>query len=209
MRIAVLVYGRLNNCSKHYNNIIESLNHPKDNIDFFLSSDDSPTELVDEFVKLYKPIGYINSKIQYDFDLGKYPGRRPETSIHNMTCHFINKYRVFKILNIYVEKTNINYDIVLSLRIDVVIQNKFNFNDLENNTVYIPLGCDYVNKGMNDQIAYGKKDSMEKYNNVISNVFNLLENNLTIPHPESINYANIWFNKLNVQRVDLKYYLDK
>jgi hypothetical protein len=34
MRIAILVYGRLNKCVEHYNNIIESFRKDND-IDFF------------------------------------------------------------------------------------------------------------------------------------------------------------------------------
>lgn len=45
MRIAVLCYGRLNNCVNHYDNIVESLG--KDNhIEFFLSSDSSDESML-------------------------------------------------------------------------------------------------------------------------------------------------------------------
>jgi hypothetical protein len=40
MRIAVMVYGRLNKCVEHYNNIIESLGENND-IEFFVSCDNS------------------------------------------------------------------------------------------------------------------------------------------------------------------------
>jgi hypothetical protein len=206
MRIAVIVFGRLNKCVEHYNNIIESLGE-NNNIDFFASSDNSSESLLSDFVNLYKPVMYNNSPINYDFDLGKYPGKRVETNIHNMTCHFINKNRVLLLLEEYINVNNIQYDCVVSLRIDCLFQNKFDFNFLEDNTIYIPSGFDYLENAINDQIAYGKIDVMKKYNSL--NAFDLLEKNLSIPHPESLNYANLKFYKLNIVRPCINYYLDR
>jgi hypothetical protein len=93
MRIAVLLYGRLNKCVEHYNNIVEHLGKQND-INFFLSSDNSSPSQLDEFIQLYKPVLYNNYPIHYDYNLEKYPGKRMETNIHNMTCHFINKKKI-------------------------------------------------------------------------------------------------------------------
>lgn len=206
MHIAILVYGRLNKCAEHYDNIIESLGENND-IDFFLSSDNSSESLLSDFIRLYKPILYNNSRINYKYDLGKYAGRRIETNIHNMTCHLINKNRVLSLLEQHINKTNIQYDCVMSLRIDCVFQHKFNFDSLYNNTIYIPYGYDYVDYGINDQIAYGKIDVMRKYNSI--NAVDLLEKKLAIPHPEHLHYANINFYKLNIRRPRINYYLDR
>jgi hypothetical protein len=206
MRIAVIVFGRLNKCVEHYNNIIESLGE-NNNIDFFASSDNSSESLLSDFVNLYKPVMYNNSPINYDFDLGKYPGKRVETNIHTMTCMFINKNRVLRLLEEYINVNNIQYDCVVSLRIDCVFQNKFDFNFLEDNTIYIPSGFDYLENAINDQIAYGKIDVMKKYNSI--NGVDLLEKNLSIPHAESLNYANLKFYKLNIVRPCINYYLDR
>jgi hypothetical protein len=206
MYIAVLIYGRLNKCVEHYNNIIESLGKHND-IDFFLSSDNSTESVLNDFISLYKPKMYNNLPINYVCNLTKYPGRRSETNIHNMTCHFINKNRVYVLFEEYINKHNIQYDCVVSLRIDCLFENNFAFNKLEDNTIYIPFGNDYVDKGLNDQIAYGKVDVMKKYNSI--NAVELLEKRLSIPHPESLNYANIHFYKLNIERPHIQYYLDK
>jgi len=206
MRIAVLLFGRLNKCVEHYDNIIESLGKHND-IDFFLSSDNSSESLLSEFIRLYKPIVYNNDPIHYDYDLGKYPGKRRETNIHNMTCHFINKNRVFLLLEEYINKNNIQYDCAVSLRIDCVFKNAFVFDSFEENTIYIPFGYDWIANGINDQIAYGKVDVMKKYNSM--NVIDILEKKLSIPHPESLNYANIHLYKLNIERPHIKYHLEK
>ena len=206
MHIAVLIYGRLNRCVEHYDNIVESIGIDND-IDFFFSSDNSSESLVNDFIRLYKPKLYDNSPIHYEYDLCKYPGVRSETNIHNMTCHFINKNRVFLLLEEYINKENVNYDCVVSLRVDCVFQNKFIFNNLEDNTIYIPHGNDSVDYGLNDKIAYGKLDVMKKHNSI--DPFDLLEKNLSIPHPESLNYANLHLHKLQIERVNILNDLDK
>ena len=208
MRVAILIYGRLNKCVEHYNNILESIG--KDNIiDFFLSSDNSCESQLNNFIRLYTPVFYNNNPIEYNYDLGKYPGRKSETNIHNMICHFINKYRVFKLLEEYTNRENIKYDAVISLRIDIVLNNMFDFNNLIDNTIYIPLGYDSWYHSVNDHIAYGKLEVMRKYNYIILNIINLLDQQLTIPHPECLTTANIYYYKLQIKRVNLKYYIDK
>jgi hypothetical protein len=207
MRIAVLIYGRINKCIDHYDNMIENLcqNH---HVDFFLSSDNSNQKLLDKFIILYKPVTYNNDAIHYDYDLGKYPGGRPEITkerMHNMTCHFINKNRLFILLEKYIRSFKKKYDCVVSLRIDAVFKNKFNFNRLKENTIYIPFGYDY--SGINDQIAYGTLNVMKKYNSI--NPIKILENRLSIPHPENLTCANIYIHKLKIERPMIKYHLDR
>ena len=204
MHIAVLIYGRLNKCIEHYNNVIESIGKNNE-IDFFLSSDNSPELLLNNFIDLYKPKLYNNNPVIYNYDLSIYPNKPPETNIHNMTCHFINKNRVFLLLEQYINQCNIHYDCVVSLRIDCLFQNNFVFNNLVDNTIYILLNYDY--SGINDQVAYGKVDVMKKYNSI--NALDLLNKSLSKPHPESLTIANIKFYNLKIERVDIKYYLDK
>ena len=204
MHFAVLIYGRLNKCTEHYNNIVEHIGKHHD-IDFFLSSDNSSESLLNEFIHLYKPILYNNESKTYDYDLSKYPNKPYVTNIHSMTCHFINKNTVFSLLEEYITRENIHYDGVISLRIDLIFRNSFEFNNLLDNTIYIPSGCDY--NGINDQVAYGKIDVMKKYNSI--NALDLLEQKLSIPHPESLTIANIKFYNLLIKRVDLQYYIDR
>jgi hypothetical protein len=206
MRIAVLAYGRLDRCAVHYNNIIEQIGLQND-IDFFLSSDNPSESLLNDFISLYKPILYNKDAIQYDYDLSKYPAAVAGTNFHNMTCHFINKNRVYLLLEQYICQTNIQYDAVVSLRLDLYFLNCFDFNNMLDNTIYIPYGYDYLDSAINDQIAYGKVDVMKKYN--LINPLKIVKMGISSCHPESLTLANIYLNKLNIQRVDLLYYFDK
>jgi len=200
MRIAVLVYGRLARCVEHYENTIQSIG-TEHAVDFFASSDNS--ENIDEFVKTYKPVSYTNDRIEYTCDMGKYP--MPHLVwIDNMTRHFINKSRVLALL----EKHDAKYDVVISLRIDCVFNNKFNFDDIKENTIYIPDGGNWCG-GINDQIAYGKMEVMKMYNSIFPNALVLLDKGLSVAHPENLTLANIRYHNLEIARVPLSYSIQR
>lgn len=207
MRIVVLVFGRLNKCSEHYNNIIDSIGKENE-IDFFCSSDDSSEELLQDFIKTYNPISYTNDKIEYTMDLSKYP-KREETNVDFMIRHFINKNRVFSLLEEYIEKNNnIVYDIVISLRVDLVFSNNFILpSNIDNNSIYIPYINNYL--GINDQLAYGDYNTMKKYMNIINNCIYLIENYSVLVNPEMITKTNIEFYNLQIINFDISYTIDK
>jgi hypothetical protein len=207
MRIAVLVYGRLAKCADHYTSLLASLG--PGTVDFFMSSDNSPKPHLDAFIDLYKPIAYTNDRIKYTCDLRRYPGSPEGTNIHNMTCHFINKGRVFSLLEAHVAATQTEYDVVVSLRIDLLIRTPFSFSGLVDNTVYIPEGCDFLDNAINDQVAYGKLDVIKRYNAVFSNAERLLQMGVTIPHPETLTFANILYTCLAVERIPLTYSIER
>jgi hypothetical protein len=154
-------------------------------------------------VRLYKPILYTNQPIHYTCDLKKYPGKRRETVLDTMIRHFKNKNRVFSLF----ETCPRVYDCVVSLRVDCFFRQKFNFQKLLDNTIYIPLNHDFVEGGINDQIAYGKVDVMKKYNGI--NPILLLEEHRSIPHPESLTYANLKYHHVSIQRVSLDYKIER
>ena len=205
MNIAVLVFGRLDNFEKHYENILLMLGE-NNKIDFFLSSDNSNHVLLNRFIEIYKPKSYINDEILYDCDLSKYT-KNPYTNVYNMIRHFINKKRVFNLLENYINQEKINYDIIISLRIDLHFNSKFEFNKIEENTIYIPKCYDYG--GINDQLAYGDFDAMKKYMNIFDNIIELLNTNKSIVHPETLTLANINYMCLKVSRFCCNYFIDK
>jgi len=196
---------------EHYNSIIYAIG-TENNIDVFYSGDNSPETSLKNFVDLYKPVAYTNDKINTDCDLRKYPDRNPETMdicLYNLVRHYINKKRVFKLLDDYTTKNKVEYDIIVSLRLDLMFYSSFNFTSIKPNTIYVPNGADHSINAINDQIAYGNFNSMKKYMNIFDNIIYLLENKKSIPHSESLHYANIVYNNLNIERVPLIYVIDK
>jgi hypothetical protein len=191
MKIAVLVFGRLNKCVEHYENIIESIGK-EHSLEFYLSSDNSLDASLNEFIQTYHPIAYTNKKIQHNYNLNKYP-KKYETNVPNMILHFINKCRVFQLI----EYTNRNYDIILSLRIDLVFSNPIIFpNKIVQNTIYIPIEHDYG--GINDRLAYGDFTTMKKYMSIIHSIYTIVR--FRIVHPETLTLANLLYHKINICR---------
>lgn len=205
MNIAVLLYGRILNYREHYSNIIESIGK-EHTIDFFYASDLESEYDVSEFHELYKPMLCKNEKISYPVDFSIFLRDRPrETSIHNMTCHFINKERVFALLEHHVEQTGSTYDCILSTRVDIKYHEPFYWEKIINNdpsVIFIPDSCDA--HGINDQIAIGNLSSMKKYMNIYSNTIPLLERGVRITG-EAIFKAHIDDCGLNVCRFPLNY----
>lgn len=193
MHIAILYYGRILHYDKEY--LIKAL-PPGHTLDIFYSCDNQPTELIHDFVELYKPIAVNNEPVVYDIDIAKYPNiYNFYVQIDNMSRHFVNKKRVFQLFEEYTEKTNIKYDLVISARFDLYMTTV----DLvipQENTLYIPSNKNHY--GLNDQLAMGNSDTMKKYMNIYDTCIYLLENNLSVPHPESLNKANIELHGINV-----------
>jgi hypothetical protein len=204
MKIAVLIYGRLNLSSTSYEYIINSLSN-YDSVDFFCSSDNSDEIHLREFITKYKPLDYINDKINTDEH--KYMYSFPaasETNIDSMIRHFINKNRVYNLYLKYIETHNKHYDIIMYLRADLKIYDKFDFQNPKENIIYIPEGNDWRH-GVNDHIAYGNQNVMKIYSNLIYNCRTLLSNNLSYVHPETITTMNFKYNGLTIVRFVLKY----
>ena len=207
MKVAVLIYGRLNKCAEHYKNIIETIGL-EHTVDFFASSDDPPKDLLNDFIHLYKPIQICSDKIVYDWNLDKYEGMyRGADQQDRMSRHFLNKSRVYDIFKKYITAENVHYDVVISLRVDLVFRSKFIFDSIKENTVYIPADFDYG--AINDQVAYGTVDTMEKYNAIGKNMITLLESKKATLHPETITLANIQMYKLTIVRPTILYRIDK
>jgi hypothetical protein len=206
MKVAVLFFGRIGHYDKLF--LLKELINTK--VDIFYSSDNEQSELVEKFINLYNPIKVINDKIdaQTYLDLNKlnfyaYPNTVTyPPNLNNMTRHFINKLRVFKLLEEHVKNTGVSYDLVICTRLDLQI-NGLKLTIPEINTIYIPEGEDHT--GINDRFAMGDMDTMAKYMNVFNNCYYLLENKLAIPHPETLTLANIKLNNLNIIRLGFTY----
>ena len=194
MKVAVCIFGRINKCQNFLANL------PIGNeYDVYLSSDCPDKKDVDRFVSLYKPEDYVVSKIDYTAtNLKEYD--RKLTNIDNMIRHFVNKWRVFTLVKG-------EYDLVMSLRCDLVYSTPFSFDEIKPNTVYVPLGEDHYG-GLNDQAAYGDKVSMFKYMNIVNNMEILLHHGVIL-HPEIMTRANLVGQGVNIERFPLQYFIQR
>jgi hypothetical protein len=197
MRIAVLVYGRLGKGEDFYENFINNIGNEHEII-FFMSSDNAHENDLNLFIKAYKPVKYINDRIVVPDNL--FPR---EVSESNMIRHFINKHRVFSLLEKYIESEKVNFDIVFTTRIEVYFYKKRIFDNIEENTIYIPQESDYG--GINDHWAYGSVTTMKKYNDIYFTLPEFIEKKICRIGPEDVTLANLYYHKLNIKRVEAKY----
>jgi hypothetical protein len=200
MKIAILFSGRIFKFGNHYNNIIENIVQGHD-ADFFLSHSPELDEDLESFCEIYQPIATSNDPIpEYNFE--KYPPYDENTRRRNVTCMQYNRRRVFNLLDEHIKKTGLQYDCIVSYRLDLFSYNKIDYN-IQSNILYIPEGSDY-NGGINDQVAYGTYEEMKVYMNLINHIDTILFN-IGVFHAELINKENLLLHKVPIQRVLFDY----
>jgi hypothetical protein len=201
MKIAILFSGRIFRFGNHYNNIMENIVQGHD-ADFFLSHSPELDEDLESFCEMYKPVATSNDPIP-EFDFTQYPVF-PEftTNRRNIISMLYNRVRVFNLLETHMKINNIEYDFIVSYRLDLFSYNKLDYK-IEPNILYIPEGSDHCG-GINDQVAYGTYEPMKIYMHTFNNIYNILDSGCPI-HPELINKENLLLHNINIQRVPFDY----
>ena len=201
MKIAILFSGRIFRFGNHYNNIMENIVQEHD-VDFFLSHSPELDEDLESFYELYKPVALCNDPIP-EFDFTQYPVF-PEftTNRRNITSMLYNRLRLFNLLDTHIKTNNIEYEYIVSYRLDLLSYNKLDYK-IEPNILYIPEGSDHCG-GINDQVAHGTYEPMKIYMNTFNHIDTIL---LTsgIVHPESINKDNLLLHDVVIQRTPFDY----
>jgi len=125
---------------------------------------------------------YTEIKINKDIELPKIHviwGGNPVTTIKdNCSKGGINGYlfqlhgieQSFKMLINFEEKNNINFDIILRCRHDVIFKNELHLDNYIMDKLYIPLFHGY--DGINDRFAFGPKNLMSHYMYMYTNIYN-------------------------------------
>jgi hypothetical protein len=206
MKIAILFYGRLNKFREHKDNLLNSLGRDNE-VDIFLSCSNEPDNIFEQFVDLYKPKAALNQNIVLSPIFLQLLENRYKRggNTNNVILHFINKLNLIKLLSNYIDKTKIKYDIVISLRFELLLYNNFNFDNHINNSdyIYIPDCNNY--DGVNDQIAYGNFEAMKKYMSLFNNIIYIIKNKNNLMHPETLVRENIDYYNLKIIRFNLNY----
>ena len=203
MKLAILFYGRINKFKSTYDSFINAIGNNE--MDIFYSCDSEDPTLLSEFNDLYKPIAVCNEKIHYSVNFSSYPGKEPCTNIHNMTCQFINKQRVFRLFKEHIEKTNATYDNILSTRLDLLYISSIPLCIPEENAIYLPEQYDAWHRTVyNDQLAFGNMDTMDIYMNIFNMAELYLNQGRCIPHPEFLNEANIVYHGLKLVQLPIE-----
>ena len=209
MKIAILFSGRLNDNLQQYENIMKNLVMEHD-VDFFIShTKNTNKDILQNVINLYKPKKIIENDEIY-FNVDKY-NKRTETIKHNVLCMYLSRTKLNDEFKKYVEENNINYEIVIALRIDLIFENNINYNNLiksiENNELCIPTPRNDWG-GINDQIAIGNYYTITEYLNVYNSLFELLESGVIL-HPETLLLAYLKKISMKITRFEIKYHIER
>lgn len=212
MHIALLFYGRIQSFRQNFDNIFDSIGR-QHTVDVFLSSDDPHKGELKEFVELYTPKKICVDPVIHQGKLFTYPGRNTDI-LHDVACsnvekHYINKKRVFSLLESYSAETGTTYDLVVSTRLDIHFNTPLHLELPQENTIYIPNLCDFVENGINDQVAYGNVSVMKRYMLIYDTMFYILDNFLAKPNSEMMHLANLRLHGIQIVRTPVVYEFTK
>ena len=209
MRIALLLYGRIEKFKECYEAMLDALGR-QNTVDIFYSSDYESKENIAEFKELYKPIKCENKRIIHSNILCRYPNTLSYVDSNNFyrdECQYTNKMRVFMIFEEYLKETPVQYDLVICTRVDIEYCCMIPPIKPKENTIYIPTGSDYEG-GINALFAMGSVEVIKKYCYLYKNFLYLLENKLSIPHPELLTLANLIYENVQIKRFSLTFFLE-
>jgi hypothetical protein len=205
MKIAILFTGRV----KGYDVVIDQLKKMKEHYsaDFYVSCgsyEDTYKAFVKEFEIPESNCFFNPVPIPKEFNS---LNKAAETKLENCSSMFYHNKMAFDL----VKKSNKKYDVILKYRADIDLGCDLKFitfqecvNELENMTIYIPKGNDFG--GVNDQIAYGTEESMERYCKTWDNIILICKDGHRF-HPETLLFRNLEREKITIARFNYKWSL--
>jgi hypothetical protein len=206
MKIALLFAGRIKSwelCWPNFNRYIK--NQYKGHIvhGFLCHNEENPLPNIRGFSIHYNIQKYENIKIDTTvleslIPLNSDPVIKARYQSFKMYFCWHRAYELMKSMGI-------DYDIVIYLRADMVLNERLVLPDLPlaDNTLYIPSLRD--NKGLNDQLAFGSMKAMEHYTNIYSNLDKIYETTKIPFHTET--YVKLHNESMIIKRFPLKYIL--
>jgi hypothetical protein len=153
-------------------------------VDFFISyQKDTDINETNKFLEIFKPKLFMRSDENYFFV--EHYHRATRASWHSVMCMYLNRKNVNELFKQYIEDNKINYDLVISTRIDFLIHSKLNL----------------------DELYEGKKQSdinmVQSYNRIIERIHKQIK----LTSRQKINNECCWYVvpefMLGVQRYDL------
>ena len=229
LRVAFLVSGRVNDNQKQYDNFIR-MQLPRgqsiDDVDIFVSHAKNPDpHVVSEFAKMYKPkIMWENNENRFDF----LPMIRYDSDL-TFLYMMKNRKNCIEMMKYYSQENNREYDLIVSTRADLMFEVPIDYEriywkitnrrdrtgaprsckpytDLE---IYMPNICyDYL--GINDQLAIGKLDSIEKYMSISDRMEEYIrDRRIELNRPEAYYRIHCFLNKIKIRRFFINYFIHR
>jgi hypothetical protein len=227
MKIAILFSGRINKYDKHYDNIMKCIVQHHE-ADFFLSHNSQLNENVDDFEIIYKP-KTVNRQLYPYIQEYSSLNLHPLTNMNNFMSMWFHRKIVFENMMEYMKTTNTKYDLYIQLRLDAFSEEILNIEDIINNacnnieknkgftvnrdckdefiftnTVFVPDNCHWG--GLNDQMAFGNFETMQKYMLLFNDIWTLMKEQPQFG-PETILLGHLIKNDVNIHYFPFKYKL--
>jgi len=205
MKIAILLSGRLTSYDKHYQNIMHNLVQDNE-VDFYAALSEEPINkrLIDGFLKLYNPVAWKYSDkplLDIEWDKVKANGQMSQMKKNPM---FMWRNRE-EVKNLLIE-SKVEYDWIISTRVDVMYKAKLDYNILESDKLSIPTQADY--SGYQDKIVIAKQPLILEYLDLYDNMKRYLIDDKRSVNPETLLKYHIDKGKnIPVHRISLEHYI--
>ena len=136
---------------------------------------------IDMLYKKYN-VKKINLESQIDFKVSENLLKRKTkySNAFNIHSGMYSIYKCNELKKQYELENNFKYDWVIRIRFDFGFDKLIEFNEYDNNCIYVPNDCEH-NFGFNDQFAIGSSKNMDTYSDLylkIDEVLNSYNNNI-------------------------------
>lgn len=206
MKMAILIYGRINTSLESYQNMLSHIVQGHDADFFIVCEKNTDDDVMRGVYKLYNPKVMFKSDENVKIDITKYKSF-PETNRMNTMYMFLSQLKLKQIVNEYIRNTGTNYNMLITTRMDMIL------NDLINLGKLMP----YVNKGIlsipNQDMdhrggicgcfAIGDLNAISIYLSVYNSIYNLLESDVIL-HPEFLIACHLKSSYIEVYRFIMK-----
>lgn len=164
--------------------------------------------VINKINKLFSPVKIVvEPVIQLPTTALMHSRNYERRDINGMLSMFYKIEQCNKLKSAVENDRNFKYDCVVRLRSDLILCSSFNITPNSNmDRIYIPNGFDYG--GINDQIAYGSSELMNKYSSIYSNIPHLLSQGESF-NPEKLLNRHLITNKVPVERCNINYLIKR
>lgn len=204
MKIAICLSGQIRDNFSEFIEKLQKFVINNYNCDIFLCTDSIYKEKLTN-KDIFTDIKFI------DFNDDLYKKYKLASLSMGHASYFYKIHKCNKLLQKYKKHNNVDYDLVLHLRPDLIINEKINFRKIDKNTIYGPWptnkiinltnSINLVNRLciLSDQIFYGNYNTMKNLCNFYKNTI-IPDNYIYINNPEIL--LNYFFKKnINFEKI--------
>jgi hypothetical protein len=150
----------------------------------------------------------LNHLIQQTNDI-VVPAEQRQFIMKHVGLHVGMFYSIYEANNLrkqYETSNDIQYDLVIRCRPDLFFKDRLDFSMFpDNQSIYVPEIATYASDGINDQVAIGSSEVMNKYCDIYHNVADYYRNNVCTARPEVMIKYHLDLNNVTVETRNINY----